>query len=339
MTPKKRAQIDRMLADVQASSTPATNKVVIVREILRASLPAGSELAAGLLPESNSYLAAGDLDDVIARIRAVLPIYENNGEDAEQRQAEVVTAVKNSLMTSLFDLDKRVKAEVEQSLRDPARDSALRTQIDDQVWRTMNEKFTRAPWFQIAIAAAAVAITLFSFGLVNLNKDVKRADQVVSDFQNRLARADQELGKDERESNARLNASVDGAVAKISQLQSDNMRGLNAELQKRVTEVEAAKKDAVGSMGKSAQSVKDQAVLAGPDIGHAKQIAIDAIDAERDTQVNAYRKNAGKIIADLREPTIRNVLGKAFWLMIATMVIAVLSLAASVLLLVVEVRR
>jgi hypothetical protein len=328
-----------MLADVQTSSAPAPNKVVIIREILRASLPPESELASGLLPaDNNNYLSNKDLDDLITRIRTLLPIYDETPEDSQQRQAELATSVKNSLMSSMFDLDKRIQTEVEKSASDPARDVALRKQIDDQVFKVMNEKFTRAPWFQIAIAAAAVAITLFSFGLVNLNKDVKRADQVVSDFQNRLAKADQDLARDERESYARLNASADGAVSRLTQLQSDSMKGMNAELQRRITEVDVAKKDALQHMDKSTQSVKDQAVLANPDIERAKQIAINAINVEREKQLTAYRENASKIIADLRQPTIKNVIGKALWLMIATMVIALLSLAASVMLLLVEFR-
>jgi predicted HTH domain antitoxin len=328
-----------MLAEVQTSSTPATNKVVVIREILRASLPPDSQLAAGLLPDENGpFLSTKDIDEAITTVRKLLPMYDDTAEDAQQRESELVTSVKNSVMSSYLDLDKRIKTEVEQSLRDPARETSLRTQIDDQVFKVMNERFTKAPWFQIAIAAAAVAITLFSFGLVNLNKDVKRADQVVTDFQNRLAKADQDLTRDERDSYARLNASADNAVTKISQLQSDSMKGMNAELQKRIIEVDSAKKDALHTIDKSTQGVKDQAVLATPDIEHAKQIAINDINAEREKQLAAYRASASKIIADLREPTIRNVMGKAFWLMIATMIISLLSLAASVMLLVVEFR-
>jgi hypothetical protein len=339
MTSRKRAQIDRMLSEVQTSSTPASSKVVILREILRAGLPPESKLASELLPTGTNgslNMSMRDLDDIVAEIRTVLPLYDDSLD--EKREADLATSVKSSLMTSMYDLDKRIETEVEKRIKDPSRDAALSKQIDDQVWRVMNEKFTRAPWFQIAIAAAAVAITLFSFGLVNLNKDVKRADQVVSDFQNRLAKADQDLSRDERESYARLNASADSAVTRLTQLQSDSMKGMNSELQRRITEVDSAKKDALQRMDKSTQTVKDQGVLATPDIDHAKQIAINDINAERDKQVAAYRASASKLIADLREPTIRNVMGKAFWLMIATMVISLLSLAASVMLLVVEFR-
>jgi hypothetical protein len=76
----------------------------------------------------------------------------------------------------LFDLVKRVKTEVEQSLKDSAREVALTAQIADRVW---NDKLTRAPWF-------------------------KHANEIVSEFQKRLAKADQDLAKNERDSNTRL---------------------------------------------------------------------------------------------------------------------------------------
>jgi hypothetical protein len=306
MTSKKRDQIDRMLADIQRSLLPAANKAVIVGEILRASLPAGSHLTACLPPvegDGRNDLSTEDLDGVIATIRAVLPAYEETGDppDESQRQAELVASVKGSLMSSLFDLDDRVE-------------------------KAMNAKFTRSPWFQICIAAAAVAITLFSFGLVNLNKDVKRADEIVSEFQQRLAKADQDLAKDERESNARLSASADNALSKLSQLQNDSMKGLNADLQRRIADVETAKQDAVADIDKAAKRVNDQATLAAPDIERAKKLAIDALNDERERQLKAYREKAGEIIANLREPSIRNVLNQSFWLMVVSMVLSVASL-------------
>jgi uncharacterized protein YqfB (UPF0267 family) len=332
MTPQKLAQINQMLARIGDSPIPVDKKLVIIGEIVRTSLPGESSLAARLFPDDGKGEAASneEVDELIRVIHALLPLYETTDVfDAKERKVDLINSVKDSLMSSLFDLDQRLRTEVEQRLRDPARETALTGQIDDRVWRALNNKLTRSPWFQINIAAAAVAITLFSFGLIDLNKDVKHADEIVSAFQNKLAKADQDLAKDERESNARLNASVDNALARISQVQNDSMKGLNADLQKRILDVDTAKTDAETDIKKAVKRVSDQATLANPDIDNAKQIAIKEINAEHAKQLDSYRENAKTIIANLREPSMRNVLAQSFWLMLGSMVMSFTALIVS----------
>jgi hypothetical protein len=92
----------------------------------------------------------------------------------------------------------------------------------------------------------------------------------------------------------------------------------------------AAKNDAVAGIARAVKSVTDQATVAAPDIDRAKQIAINTIKTESEGQLKT-RESARKIIANLSERSIRNLLGQVFGYMIGPMVVSIISVLASLI--------
>jgi molecular chaperone GrpE (heat shock protein) len=174
---------------------------------------------------------------------------------------------------------------------------------------------------------------------------VSRADEIVQQFDQKLAAsgiliATKEAALNERlaKAQAAFENEVRGARDSAINAQRDAMASLNTELRSIIDQVERPKNDSAAQIEKAAKAVngtRDDAVKSSesrtkekliPDLDEVGVSAIAALNGEGDTQRGRIVNEAQRIITSLKEPSIRNVLGRAFWLLVVSVAVSVLSL-------------
>jgi hypothetical protein len=225
--------------------------------------------------------------------------------------------------------------------------------IETEVRLALNERFMASWIFKGVIAVLALALTVFSFGLFQLNSQVRRADQVVQEFNKQLADSamliankDAELKQRLTVAQAQLLGEVDRAREAAQLAQRNTIAALNQELSKRVkdvddsrdkamktietraTEVDAARRDAVTRIDKTTAQMVDT------DVKRTAAIAVKTLETERDNQLDSLRTKAARIIEEMKQPTVRAVLGRAFWAMIGAAVLSGVALVVAIVALV-----
>jgi hypothetical protein len=221
--------------------------------------------------------------------------------------------------------------------------------IETEVRLALNERFMASWIFKGVIAVLAIALTVFSFGLFQLNSQVRRADQVVQEFNRQLADSatliatkDAELKQRLTVAQGQLLGEVDRAKEAAQLAQRNSIAALNQELGKRVkdvddsrdktvkmietraTEVDAARREAVTRIEKATAQMVDT------DVKRTAAMAVKTLESERDNQLDSLRAKAVRIVDEMKQPTIRAVLARAFWAMIGAAALSAVALIIAI---------
>jgi len=221
--------------------------------------------------------------------------------------------------------------------------------IETQVRLALNERFSGSLVFKGAVAALAIALTLFTFGLFNVWNNVQQAHAVVQKMNSELADAatlmttkKEALDLDLSSQKQKLVAEINEANEQAREAQNHSMEALNKNLAQRVNEVEASKQSALAKMdgltgevaterSAALQKVQSLEQDAGVQMqGHLRQ-SYAALDLEQQQRVDDLRARAKKLIEDIKEPTIRHVLGELFWVLVTSAVFSLIALLVAVL--------
>jgi hypothetical protein len=213
-------------------------------------------------------------------------------------------------------------------------------QVEMEVRASLNEKFVRAPAFLLLLAIVGTGVTVFSFGLFTFNKDARRADQIVNEFEKRLNDSNTRISASERELTKRLNDAIDSASSRIEKMQSDSMKAVSDDLKKRIDEVDTKKRESIQRMdsllegfqrekSESVQTLKDQASKMTPRIEQAGEEATKFIEKERNTSLTAFKQKADMTLTELGQPAIRTVLRQSYWFILGAVALSLISLLFS----------
>jgi len=281
--------IESTLGRLQNSTFSTDEKLLVAREIFRITLP----------PES--------------RLIKELDKTEELPHDSPEREKLLASLVSSARLLLPFYTD--VPSPTVSDSASAGRSADLGRQIETEVRLSLEEKFWSSTFFKAVVAALFICVTLFSFGLFSLSRDVKQADAVVDAFRLKLSEADSKVASQEKNIDDRFRAANEDLAKRIEKAQeaerdaqANAMNALNKNLSDRVKEVEASKESAKAEINISAKN------------------ATGVLDAERDQQKAEVHAKAEQIVRELREPTVHTVLGRAFYLMLVTMSFSLLSL-------------
>jgi hypothetical protein len=290
--------LNRLLSGDRANE----EKLIVAREIVKATFPPESLLAKEL--ESNMHKENPDAATFIRSALAVLPIYT----EAISTAAKICPTPPPALPPD--ELANRIQTEVRLSL---------------------NEKFMSSWIFRLCVAALAAAATLFTFGLFTLSTEVRRADSLVDEFHSKLAGEDKRLNEQEdilkdrlRQANNEMANQIEKAQLAARDAQRDSMASLNKNLSDKVAAVEESKNHSVRQIDGLVQDAKNE-------IEGAVKTANGSLETVRANEQTQLQQKAQEIVKEMKSPTIRSVLGRSYYWMIGTMILAALSIIANAL--------
>lgn len=224
-------------------------------------------------------------------------------------------------------------------------ESNLGQHIETVVRVALNDKFRTSVIFVGSVGALLVAATLFTFGLVRVESRVTQADVILKQFDKQLADARNDMAKDEADIKDRLRAArksfedeIDKSEQSLAQAQKDSLAALDKNLQQQVTQVEHKKNQATGQISALTTDFENDKKNAGvalakevetikPDLQVSAAKALKAMSEEHANQVTALKHKADTALASLTEPAIGAVIGKAYWFMVTSFFLSILSIA------------
>lgn len=306
-----------ILKAVHDAKMPEQQKLMILREVLKATFPPESSLVKQL--DADQGAASFRMDDFFHVAVSVLPIYTDR--DSSLPNATPVASASD-------ELSNRIGTEVRLSL---------------------NEKFMSSWIFRSCAAALCLAATLFTFGLFTLSTEVKRADALVDDFHNKLAGVDKRLAEQEdslkdrlRQANNAMSDQIDKAQFATREAQKDSMTLLNKNLADRVSEVEGSKNRSIEQINQKVRDVEDtrsntvaqmnQFVAHGKsEIEGVGNTAKSELQLVQSNEEKLLREKAQVVINALASPTMRSLLNRSYYYMWAAIVLSFLSLVIAAL--------
>src|SRR5262249_8599739 len=186
---------------------------------------------------------------------------------------------------------------------------------ETEVRLALNERFMASWIFKGVIAILALALTVFSFGLFQLNSQVRRADQVVQEFNKQLADSatliatkDAELKHRLTVAHTQLRGEVDRAREAAQLAQRNSIAALNHELGKRVKDVDDSRDKAVKMIETRAAEVdaarrdagaridKATAQTVDTDVKRTAALAVRTLESEPDKHPHSFPSQPTPII-------------------------------------------
>lgn len=330
MTPDTSRRIESALKSIQQMQGVSSEaKLLAVRETIRSMLP---------------------LESYIVKAAAEQPTISTSATQSAGSQPSGTSAASSQQLQYLTDATLAFLPAATESGSVPrlgSNEPELAKLIETEVRLALNERFMASWIFKGVIAALALALTVFSFGLFQLNSQVRRADQVVQEFNKQLADSAMLIATKDAELKQRLTVAqgqllgeVDRAKEAAQLAQRNSIAALNQELSKRVKDVDDSRDKAMARIDARANDVdnarrdavtridKAAAQMVDTDVKRTTAMAVKALESERDNQLESLRAKAARIVEEMKQPTIRAVLGRAFLAMIG---VAVLSAAALII--------
>lgn len=297
---ERRAQIEQTLLRLREIDAPLPFKLDILKKVVAEVFPYPHKLRPDT--DTSEQKAAENVSNLISAILVTLPLFE----DVPSTKAPT-------------DVTHQIESEVRQSL---------------------NEKFTRSPAFMFLLAIVGVGVTIFSYGLYSFNSDVKRADQVTKQFESQLNEADAKMLATERDLRKRLNGEIDSTVVKINEMQSNSIKALSSDLEKRINEVDSSKRDAIQRIStqmvdfqreksEAVESVKGQAGKLEPQLTEATKQGVATIQAKTQAKVDEFNRKADQTVAELGKPAIKMVLRRSYYFIVGSFILSIISLLVS----------
>jgi len=299
----RRSQIEQALSRLKESDVAPSFKLEMLQTIVSDTLPWQYHARSTIASQNTKTVTSEEVSRLISTVLITLPLFEDEPKPLKIND----------------DIPRQIEMEVRQSL---------------------NEKFARSPAFMLLLAIVGVGVTMFGYGLYSFNSDVKRADQVTREFESKLNEADAKILSSQRELTKRLNGEIDGAVLRINEMQSNSLKALSADLERRINEVEGKKRDAIEKIGvqltdfqqekrDAVESVKSQASKMEPQITDATSKAVGAIEKETGEKIREFQKRADQTVAELGKPAVKMVLGRSYFFILAGFITAIVALLVS----------
>jgi len=317
LTPELASKIETHLTNLQKSQLPASAKLTLLRDTIERNF-------------AKDHFLAREVREFTGKA----PPGQTPSQSPTGGDGDTETGVTQLIEEALLLLPLQVEEPPAPAATD------LPQQIDTLVRVALNEKFSSSLLFRTSALLLVVAASMFSFGLFRLYDKVSRADEVVQQFDKQLAASGilistKEAALNERLAKAQttLENEVESARKVAVNAQRDAMASLNTTLQGKIDQVERAKVDANGRIEKVLADVersKNDATKGIEDrVKDAGAAGSKALERERENQQGLLVKRAGEIIADLKEPSIRNVLGRAFWVAVGSLALSVASIVVA----------
>ena len=210
-----------------------------------------------------------------SEIRKRLDTFQPTGPNAPRTLSEL-----NEAVTFLLPLYSPASPEDQQERQ---------KDIETEVRLSLNEKFTKSPYFLGMMAMLAACITLFSFGLFSLNHDVKSADEQVNKMQQQVTSSAIQMNT--------MTANQQAAMDKMTADHGTALTKSEAEFNNRIQTVESRVTDAEKSVATAINTRFKQEL---DEVRHTKEETNTAIGTTQSTIVGQLKADTPRRLEDLK---------------------------------------
>lgn len=271
----------RLLDEIERSSIPLELKIDVLKDLSRARLPGDSE------------------------VRKRLEALGKSDGDREKAFQALKVAMRWLIL--------------HYSSLQPVGQEDWQKDIETEVRLSLDERFTKSPYFIAMAGMLAGCITLFGFGLFSLNKDVKSADEQVSRMQQQVTSATIAMNTMQANEEVAMSKSsqdfderIKATESRIADAERDVTSIIGTRFEKELDEVNQAKEETLKSINLAGgQATTDIKSTENTLIGQLNRDAADrvaALEAAKANNLTRINQRGAELYYNLQKPTWKDLL-------------------------------